>query len=121
MRSAIKKSHFLGAIAKVVGRAWPVFLLPTTIFAQDQIMPEQILTKLDRIRQPNRSFAVNITVSEFREGKKDHEATLRMYARKVGAGFDSLTVCLSPAADQNKLVLARGDKLWFYDPKSARP
>ncbi len=64
---------------------------------------------------------VNLAATEFRQGKKEREATFRMYTRKTDVGFDSLTVCLSPAADANKLVLARQEKLWFYDPKSARP
>jgi outer membrane lipoprotein-sorting protein len=111
----------LSVTKKPFGCVWLAFVLIATTAAQDRITAEQILTKLDRIRQPARSFAVSAAVTEFREGKKDREATFRMFARKMGSGFDSLTVCLSPAADLNKLLLARGNKLWFYDPKSARP
>ena len=37
------------------------------------------------------------------------------------ARFDTLTVCLSPAADKNKVLLARGREVWLYDPKAAKP
>src|SRR5437588_9241276 len=104
----------LSVTKKPFGCAWLAFVLIATTAAQDRISAEQILTKLDRMRQPARSFAVSVAVTEFREGKKHREATFRMFARKMGADFDSLTVCLSPAVDLNKVLLARGNKLWFY-------
>lgn len=76
--------------------------------------------QLDRVRLPNRSFVADLAVTEFRGGNKERELTLRMYAKKTASGFDSLFVCLAPPADRNKLLLAKGDKLWFYDPRSAR-
>ena len=121
MRSAIKRACLVPATAKAFGCTLLVSLFAIAAIAEDRVTGEQILARLDHIRQPNRSFAVSVAVTEVRQGKKEHEATFRMYTRKTGAGFDSLTVCLSPTADLNKLVLARGDKFWFYDPKSARP
>ena len=82
---------------------------------------EQMLAQLDRVRLPSRSFVAEVAVTEFRGGNKERELTLRMYADKTPSGFDSLFVCLAPAMDRNKLLLAKGDKLWFYDPRSVRP
>jgi hypothetical protein len=80
-----------------------------------------MLAQLDRVRLPAKSFTADLRFVEFRQGKKERELILRMDARKTASGFDSLFVALSPSADRNKLLLAKGDKLWFYDPKSERP
>jgi outer membrane lipoprotein-sorting protein len=80
-----------------------------------------MLAQLDRVRLPNRSFVADLKATEFRGGNKERELTLRMYTNKTISGFDSLFICLAPPADRNKLLLAKGDKLWFYDPRSVRP
>ncbi|MFN2508668.1 MAG: outer membrane lipoprotein-sorting protein [Chthoniobacterales bacterium] len=82
---------------------------------------QELIAQLDRIRQPSRSYRAEVAVIEFRQGKREREGTFQLYARKVPAGFDVLARCLNPAADRNKLFLATGGELWFYDPRSARP
>jgi hypothetical protein len=59
-------------------------------------------------------------MTDYRQGKKEREATFRLYSRRTPNGFDSLAICLTPAADRNKLLLSKGSRLWFYDPRSAR-
>ena len=82
---------------------------------------EQLLLQLDRIRLPARSFIVDLAMADYRQGRKDREGTFRLYSRRTATGFDSLALCLTPAADRNKLLLSKGQRLWFYDPRSARP
>ena len=81
----------------------------------------QLLLQLDRVRLPARSFTVDLAISDYRQGRKEREGTFRLYSRKTGRGFDSLALCLTPAADRNKLLLSKAERLWFYDPRSARP
>lgn len=95
-------------------------LLPASSFGEDKGSAEQTLAQLDRIRLPSRSFIVDLTITDFRQGKKEREGTFRLYSRRTSNGFDSLAVCLTPVGDRNKLLLAKEDRLWFYDPRSAR-
>jgi outer membrane lipoprotein-sorting protein len=95
-------------------------LCASAAFGEERISAEQMLAQLDRVRLPNRSFSADLAVTEFRGGNRERELTLRMYTRRSASGFDSLFVCLAPAIDRNKLLLAKGEKLWFYDPRSVR-
>ncbi|MDP9100506.1 MAG: hypothetical protein M3N48_16165, partial [Verrucomicrobiota bacterium] len=89
-------------------------------FAEEK-SPDQILAQLDRIRLPARSFLVDLVMADYRQGKREREGTFRLYARRTSDGFDSLAVCLTPPGDHNKLLLSKGERVWFYDPRSARP
>ena len=79
-----------------------------------------MLAQVDRVRLPSRSFVAELSITDFRQGKKEREGTFRLYSRRTANGFDSLAVCLTPAGDRNKLLLSKGERLWFYDPRSAR-
>lgn len=96
--------------------AWPLAPVP----AAEKVTALQLAAELDRIRLPGRPFVADVAIEEFRQGNKERELVLRMHTRRNAAGFDSLFVCLAPPGDRNKLLLAKDDRLWFYDPKSAR-
>ena len=95
-------------------------LLAASSFGDDKGSAEQMLAQLDRVRLPARSFVVDLSITDFRQGKKEREGTFRLYSRRTPNGFDSLAVCLTPVGDRNKLLLSKGERLWFYDPRSAR-
>jgi len=95
-------------------------LLAASSFAEEKGSAEQMLAHLDRIRLPARSFVTELSITDFRQGKKEREGTFRLYLRRTPNGFDSLAVCLTPMGDRNKLLLSKGERLWFYDPRSAR-
>ena len=95
-------------------------LLAALSFAEEKSSAGQMLAQLDRIRLPSHSFVVDLSITDFRLGKKEREGTFRLYSRRTPNGFDSLAVCLTPAGDRNKLLLSKGERLWFYDPRSAR-
>ena len=97
-----------------------VFLLAPASFGEDKSSAEQMLAQLDRIRLPSRSFVADLSITDFRQGKKEREGTFRLYSRRTTNGFDSIAVCVTPAGDRNKLLLSKGERLWFYDPRSAR-
>ena len=106
------------------GAAWlaivTLLLLAPLSFGEDKTSAEKMLAQLDRIRLPARSFVADLSLTDFRQGKKEREGTFRLYSRRTANGFDSLAVCLTPAGDRNKLLLSKGERLWFYDPRSAR-
>lgn len=119
MRSLFSRVGPIVASAGIVYSASLMFFAATSL-GDDKLSAEQLLAQLDRIRLPVRSFVVDLALTDFRQGKKEREGTFRLYSRRAGNGFDSLAVCQTPARDRNKLLLSKGDKLWFYDPKSAR-
>ena len=81
---------------------------------------EQLLARLDQVRQPEHSYRARVAITDYRHGKLDRELKFQICARKAGKGFEILAYCLSPIADQSKMFLARDEKLWFFDPRSAR-
>lgn len=89
------------------------------VFAE-QKSAQELLAQIDGIRLPARSFTVDLAMADYRQGRKEREATFRLYSRRTATGFDLLAACLNPAADRNKLLLSKGERLWFYDPRSAR-
>ena len=95
-------------------------LVAQSSFAEGKVSAEQMLAQLDRIRLPTRSFVADLSITDFRQGKKEREGTFRIYSRRTPYGFDSLAICLTPAGDRDKLLLSKGERLWFYDPRSAR-
>jgi Outer membrane lipoprotein-sorting protein len=119
MRYAIK--HCLVGAGPPLGRFALLFFLAVlrSSFAEEK-SAEQLLAQIDRMRLPARAFTVDLTMTDYRQGKKEREDTFRLYSRRTPAGFDSLAVCLTPTADRNKLLLSRDERLWFYDPRSAR-
>jgi len=108
-----------GRIAAILCHASFIFLTASSL-GDDKVSADQILAQLDRIRLPSRSFVADLAITDFRQGKKEREGTFRLYSRRTPKGFDSLAVCLTPAGDRNKLLLSKGERLWFYDPRSAR-
>lgn len=84
---------------------------------------QELAEHLDKIRRPNRSFEVHLTLTELRDGKPMRTAQHHLFARKSNAraDFDAITLCLSPEEDRDKTILTKGNEVWLYDPKSARP
>ncbi len=86
-----------------------------------------LVRKLDRSRLPEKSFVVDVRIdqSDPRGRKKPRTHGIKLYARKASggpaAGFSTLSACLSPPADRNKLFLIDGKRCWFYDPRASRP
>lgn len=81
---------------------------------------QDLLAASDAIRNPDRSFGLNNTLIEYRDGKQVDSSTLAIYARadsKTGQ-FRNLIRFVSPQRDAGKLLLKNGNDLWFFDPSS---
>lgn len=84
--------------------------------------PAQIAERLDLIRRPNKSFETRLDITEMHNGQPTQQSVLRIMARKLDdSHFDTLAICLEPAADKSKTVLTTNGEVWFLDPKSKRP
>ena len=67
------------------GAAWlaivTLLLLAPLSFGEDKTSAEKMLAQLDRIRLPARSFVADLSITDFRQGKKEREGTFRLYLR----------------------------------------
>lgn len=81
---------------------------------------QAILMATDAIRNPERSFGLSATITEYRSGKQSEAITLAIYSRPdTSAGqFRSLMRFVAPSRDAGKLMLKNGNDLWFFDPNS---
>src|SRR5688500_15178501 len=81
---------------------------------------EAILAASDAIRIPQRSFALKVTLVEYRDARQQDTMTLASYAKPGirGGQFLTLLRIVAPARDANKLLLKNGNDLWLYDPSS---
>lgn len=83
----------------------------------------EIARSLDTFRRPEKSFEVRMAIREIRHGREKSAGEFQIFAHRAGgrSRFDTLTLCLAPESDRNKVVLGRGEEVWLYDPKAARP
>ena len=81
---------------------------------------QRILAASDAIRNPNRSFGLTTTLTEYHNGRETDSNTLQIYAKADARGgqYRNLIRFVAPARDANKLMLKNGNDLWFYDPSS---
>jgi len=92
--------------------------VPAAADSADQA--QRILAASDAIRNPNRSFGLTTTLTEYHNGRETDSNTLQIYAKADANGgqYRNLIRFVAPARDANKLMLKNGNDLWFYDPSS---
>ena len=90
------------------------------VLAHAASQAQEILDASDAVRNPTRSFAVTVTLLEYRSAKQTDNNTLKVYSKADPSGgqYRSLIRFLAPQRDANKLMLKNGNDLWFYDPAS---
>ena len=81
---------------------------------------QAILAASDAVRNPDKPFALTVTLVEYRNGKQTDGNTLNVYSKAdaTSGQFRSLLRFAAPARDMNKLMLKNGNDLWFFDPSS---
>lgn len=103
-----------------IGRAAAAWLICATLAASAWATPEplRLLADSDAIRNPARPFSVTVTLTEYQGGTQVETSVLTSYSRQLDAGgqFASLIWFVKPARDAGKVMMKRGDDLWFYDP-----
>jgi outer membrane lipoprotein-sorting protein len=116
-----------------MARTSPVFALIATTFlllpevASTQApttggtpSPQDVVTALDRARNPDQPFRVTLSIVEYVGNKPRDRTGLIVYSRedKQSGQFNNLVRYAEPPRDAGKLVLLKGGNLWFYDPAS---
>lgn len=81
---------------------------------------QAILAASDAIRNPDKPFALTVTLVEYRNAKQTDSNTLTVYSKADpnSGQFRSLIRFAAPARDANKMMLKSGNDLWFFDPNS---
>jgi len=77
-----------------------------------------ILRQADAIRNPQSSFAVDVSLVNYDRGRAKEQTRVTTYSRPTGSQFQTLVHINSPAADRGKILLRNGNILWLYDPAS---
>lgn len=79
---------------------------------------EQIIAAADRIRNPDHPFSLTATLTEYIAARPRDAMVVRVYSKQeAGSGqFRSLVAFQEPARDRGKLMMRRGNEVWFYDP-----
>lgn len=79
---------------------------------------QALLAASDAVRNPPGSFSVQLTLTEFRQGRQTNRSGLLVYARPMpdNGQYNNLVRFLAPARDADKLMLRHGNELWFFDP-----
>lgn len=94
-----------------------VFLaLSNAVFAK--IEPQEILAASDAVRNPEFSFGLTNTITEYKNSQQTDVISLAIYSNPdVRTGqYRNLIRYISPMRDANKLMLFNGKDVWFYDP-----
>jgi len=81
---------------------------------------QDIVAGADRVRNPDRAFHLTSTTVEYDNGKPTDRIVFSVYSKLDPATrqFRDLVVYVDPPRDAGKMVLFRGNVLWFYDPAS---
>lgn len=108
---ATRLVRWIGVVTACIGLASPVVAAPDA---------QAILAASDAVRNPSKSFAVTVTLIEYRNSKQTDSNTLAVYSKAdTSSGqYRSLLRFLAPQRDANKLMLKNGNDLWFFDPAS---
>jgi hypothetical protein len=91
-------------------------------FADDKTKPlaQDIIACSDAIRNPNKSFRLDLRLAEYASGSVRNEIILKVYSKidSTSGQFKNLVRYIEPPRDLGKVVLMNGTTMWFYDPSS---
>ncbi len=93
---------------------------PASLAVEADEAAHALLAKSDQIRNPGRSFRVDVDLEEYRNGTQSNSMRLQVFARAVPEEerFGNIVRFAKPVQDAGKLMLFQGKDLWFYDPGS---
>lgn len=79
-----------------------------------------ILRATDVIRNPDKPFSLDVTLTEYRDQQVRDRSTMKVYSKMSSryGQFNNLVRILEPARDANKLLLKNGNEIWLFDPAS---
>ncbi|MEI9995262.1 MAG: outer membrane lipoprotein-sorting protein [Rhizomicrobium sp.] len=81
---------------------------------------QDIVMGADAVRNPAKPFRLTVTNIEYTSGKPTDRNVFSVYSKldPETHQFRDLVIYVDPPRDAGKMVLFRGNVLWFYDPAS---
>lgn len=81
---------------------------------------QEIIEKVDRVRNPGKPFRVTTTLVEYVDGAPANKSVVEVFAKEddTTRQFNNLVRFVEPPRDEGKLILYYASKMWFYDPES---
>jgi outer membrane lipoprotein-sorting protein len=81
---------------------------------------QDIVAGADQVRNPDRAFHLTSTTVEYDNGKPTDRIVFSVYSKpdRATRQFRDLVIYVDPPRDAGKMVLFRGNVLWFFDPAS---
>ncbi len=105
-----------------------LFIVPASAAAQT-VTAQEIISRADDVRSPNKPFRYTVTVLEYKSGAQEPtnkqvlDISMRFLKPENGVQADarSLARFVYPARDKGKVMLSDWYDLWFYTPDLRRP
>lgn len=100
------------------------FVAATLRITQAQIDKQpaanEIMEGIDSVRNPGRPYRVMLALTEYVNSKPRDRDGLVVYVKQDERSrqFNNLVRYAEPPRDAGKMVLFKGNNLWFYDPNS---
>lgn len=81
---------------------------------------QDIVAGADHVRNPDKPFHTTVTTIEYNSGKPTDKNVFSVYSKidPQTKQFRDLVIYVDPPRDAGKMVLFRGNVLWFFDPAS---
>ncbi len=88
--------------------------------ASEQPTANEIMEGIDRVRNPGQPYRVMLALTEYVNSKPRDRDDLVVYVKQdeQSRQFNNLVRYAEPPRDAGKMVLFKGNNLWFYDPNS---
>ncbi|MDX1386562.1 MAG: outer membrane lipoprotein-sorting protein [bacterium] len=106
----MKKTHWI-ALAVLFALIWPHSVLSA-------LDPNEIIARADKIRVPEGSYEMEITLTNYVGEKVDGVSEYRVFVKNLD---NSLVEFRAPRTERGKSLLMLEDDFWIYLPKLRKP
>jgi len=106
------------ALVKMVLCSLTVLASPCYASSSQEITPEEIVEKADRIRFPAEGFQIDVRITTV---KPDQEPEVKGYRLVSKGNHRTLLTTTSPAIDKGTILLMRDKDLWLFLPSISQP
>ncbi len=107
-------------MTRLLSLAVLTFLAAPSCPAETVKTAEAVIAESDAVRNPDTPFSTVVSLTEYRNGKKENAMSLNVYSKENPSSgqYRTLALFLNPPKDKGKVMLKNGAELWFYDSVS---
>lgn len=89
-----------------------------SVSAQAELTPDEIVIKVDAVRNVEQDHIMNATVTSYKPNRADRKAT---YEVMVKGKENTVVKTLEPQTERGRTMLMRGPDFWAFFPEVAKP